>query len=139
AFAMNLTVNGAITILVLLNLWNLAGCATVDQQQRDRASISSANSKIGGTVDKFMDNSDRQKLVGALRSSHIGLSSTWNNSRTGYIYVIEITRVIEINRSCREYKINANIGGRKEEFKGAACQLGGGDWKYQKYLREGAR
>lgn len=128
-------INSVLMILVMLVTCTVAGCEIVDEELHgdvgEAVSVDVLDSRIGGSLNEFMDDSDRQKLASALDSTYVGISSSWSNSHSGYAFSVYLTQILETNRSCRKYSINANIGGRKDNFEGAVCRYGAGDWKFQ--------
>lgn len=91
-----------------------------------------AGAAIGGSVGRSMDDVDRLKTSHTLESVRTGVSSSWRNPDTGNQYVVTPTRTYETAAGpCREYVINATIGGRPEKVYGTACRQADGSWKTQ--------
>ena len=89
-----------------------------------------AGAAIGGAIGHSMDEVDRMKTAGTLETVRTGVTSTWQNPDTGYQYAVTPTRTYETaSGPCREYTIDAKIGGRTEEVYGTACRQPDGSWK----------
>jgi surface antigen len=85
---------------------------------------------IGGAVGRSMDEQDRIKTAHTLETVRTGVPSQWRNPDTGNVYTVTPTRTIESAQGpCREYTIDAMIGGRKEQVVGTACRQPDGSWR----------
>ncbi|MGB8337444.1 MAG: RT0821/Lpp0805 family surface protein [Burkholderiales bacterium] len=89
-------------------------------------------SSIGGSVGRSMDETDRLKTAHALENVRTGVASSWSNPDTGNRYTVVPTKTIE-NPSgpCREYTVDATVGGAKDKVYGTACRQADGSWKTQ--------
>lgn len=89
-------------------------------------------SSIGGSVGRSMDETDRIKTAHALETVRTGVASSWSNPDTGNRYTVVPTKTIE-NPSgpCREYTVDATVGGTKDKVYGTACRQTDGSWKVQ--------
>ncbi len=88
--------------------------------------------QIGGSVGRSMDDTDRLKTASTLETVRTGVSSTWKNPDTGNEYVVTPTRTYESSSGpCREYTVDANVGGKPEQVYGTACRQADGSWKVQ--------
>jgi surface antigen len=91
-----------------------------------------AGAAIGGSVGRSMDDVDRLKTSQTLETVRTGVSSSWRNPDTGNQYAVTPTRTYELaSGPCREYVINANVGGKAEQVYGTACRQADGSWKTQ--------
>lgn len=89
-----------------------------------------AGAAIGGSVGRSMDDTDRLNASMALENVRTGVPSTWVNPDTGYEYVITPTQTYDQAGSpCREYTLDAIIGGRAEQVYGTACRQADGSWQ----------
>ncbi len=89
-------------------------------------------SQVGGNVGRYMDEQDRMKTAQTLENVRTGVSSEWRNPDTGHRYEVTPTRTYEtVEGPCREYTVEADIGGRSENVYGTACRQPDGDWKIQ--------
>jgi surface antigen len=87
---------------------------------------------IGGAVGKSMDDTDRLKANHALETVRTGVPSTWQNPDSGNTYTVTPTKTVETNSGpCREYTIDAMIGGKPQQVYGTACRQPDGSWKTQ--------
>lgn len=85
---------------------------------------------IGGAVGRSMDQSDRLKTAHTLETVRTGVPSRWRNPDTGNQYTIVPTRTYETTEGpCREYTVDAVIGGKKEKVHGTACRQADGSWR----------
>ncbi len=91
-----------------------------------------AGAAIGGSIGHSMDETDRLKTAAALEDTRTGVPSAWRNPDTGYEYSVTPTRTYETNAGpCREYTIDAIIGGKREKVYGTACRQRDGSWQNQ--------
>lgn len=85
---------------------------------------------IGGNVGRTMDDVDRMKTAQVLENNRDHQAATWKNPNTGNSYTTIPTRTYESAQSaCREYTVEAIIGGKKEQVYGTACRQPDGSWK----------
>ncbi len=85
---------------------------------------------IGGSVGEHMDEVDRLRAGQTLETVRTGVSSTWKNPDTDIDYRFTPTRTFETTEGpCREYTMQAEIGGRTQEVFGTACRQPDGSWK----------
>ena len=91
-----------------------------------------AGAAIGGAVGRSMDDTDRLKTAQTLETVRTGVPSSWQNPDTGYQYTVVPTRTYETaSGPCREYTLDALIGGKVEKVYGTACRQADGSWKIQ--------
>ena len=91
-----------------------------------------AGAVIGGSVGRSMDDRDRLKTAHALESVRTGVPSTWRNPDTGNQYTVLPTKTYDTSSGpCREYTIDARVGGRPERVYGTACRQADGSWRAQ--------
>ena len=89
-----------------------------------------AGAAIGGSVGRSMAETDRLKTAHALETVRTGVPSSWVNPDSGNEYRLVPTRTIESSAGpCREYTLDAVIGGRKEHLFGTACRQPDGSWR----------
>jgi surface antigen len=89
-----------------------------------------AGAMIGGSVGRSMDETDQMKTAMALENVQTGVSSSWINPDTGYEYVVTPTNTYNgASGPCREYTMDAVIGGRVEQVYGTACRQPDGSWQ----------
>lgn len=85
---------------------------------------------IGGSVGRSMDEMDRMKMNASLETVRTGVTSRWENPDTGHEYAVTPTRTYETAEGpCREYTMDAQIGGQTEQLYGTACRQPDGSWK----------
>lgn len=88
-----------------------------------------AGGAIGGSIGRSMDETDRLNTSAALENVRTGVPSAWVNPDTGYEYSVTPTRTYESGTGpCREYTVNAEIGGKTEQIYGTACRQEDGSW-----------
>ena len=91
-----------------------------------------AGAAIGGAIGRTMDEVDRMRTAATLENVRTGVSSSWRNPDTGYRYTVTPTETYETSSGpCREYVIDAEIGGRTEQVYGTACRQPDGSWRIQ--------
>ena len=89
-------------------------------------------SAIGGSIGQTMDELDRANTAMVLETVRTGVSSQWVNPDSGNGYVVVPTRTMENDTGpCREYTIEATIGGQVESVYGTACRRNDGSWSIQ--------
>ena len=87
---------------------------------------------IGGSIGREMDARDREYAGYALENVRTGVPSTWRNPDTGYEYEITPTETYQTQSGpCREYTLEAMIGGKPETIYGTACRQADGSWKME--------
>ncbi len=85
---------------------------------------------LGGAVGRSMDDNDRLKTAQALETARTGQSRTWTNPDTRATYTVTPTRTRETAAGpCREYTVDARIGGQPEKVVGQACRQADGSWR----------
>jgi len=88
-----------------------------------------AGAAIGGSIGQTMDEVDRMKTAQSLEAVRTGVPSAWQNPDTGNQYSVTPTRTfVTAEGPCREYTINALIGGQQETVYGTACRQPDGSW-----------
>jgi surface antigen len=89
-----------------------------------------AGAAIGGAIGHNMDENDRRRTAQTLETVRTGVPSRWRNPDTGNDYTVVPTRTYESAEGpCREYTIDAVIGGRNETVYGTACRQPDGSWQ----------
>lgn len=89
-----------------------------------------AGAAIGGSIGHTMGEVDRINTARALEHVRTGVPSSWKNPDTGNAYVVVPTRTVETSSGpCRDYTLDATIGGRKEQVFGTACRQADGSWQ----------
>lgn len=85
---------------------------------------------VGGAVGRSMDEQDRMKTAHTLETVRTGVPSTWRNPDSGNVYTVTPTRTEETpSGPCREYTVDAQVGGKNEKVFGTACRQADGSWK----------
>ena len=142
------------TLASVIALSLLAGCATVTKEQtgaivggaagavigaqvgegsgRDIAIAlgAIAGSMIGAQIGRYMDEQDRINTALVLEKNRTGETSTWKNPDTGNSYAVTPTRTYEApdQGPCREFTMDAEIGGDNQQVYGTACREPDGSW-----------
>lgn len=89
-----------------------------------------AGAAIGGAVGRSMDETDRIKTARTLETVRTGVPAQWVNPDTGNRYVVVPTRTYDQGGApCREYTVDATVGGSKEKVYGTACRQPDGSWR----------
>lgn len=111
--------------------------AQVDDDKRDLRTAAiiagtMTGAYIGGSIGRSMDELDRMRAYRTLETSRTGVGSTWTNPDSGNQYTVVPTRTYETGSGpCREYTVDAVIGGRREKVYGTACRQPDGTWRNQ--------
>lgn len=88
---------------------------------------------IGSTVGRYMDEQDRMKTIHILETQRTNTATTWVNPDTNNTYTMTPTKTYSIAEGpCREFTLDAQIGGKSEEIYGTACRQADGSWKVVK-------
>jgi surface antigen len=75
-----------------------------------------AGAAIGGSIGRYMDDTDRLRAAQTLETVRTGVSTAWQNPDTGVEYQFTPTRTYTTAEGpCREYTMEALIGGKKQE------------------------
>jgi len=144
------------TVLIVLLALGLSACATTQPNQQTTGAVvggvlggllgtqvgggrgtqaaiiagTLAGAAIGGAVGQSMDELDRLKTAQTLETVRTGVSSQWRNPDTGNVFAVTPTSTFETATGpCREYTMDAVIGGRTEQIYGTACRTADGDWR----------
>ena len=89
-----------------------------------------AGAAIGGSVGRSMDDVDRLHAAATLENVRTGVPAGWVNPDTGYEYVMTPTRTFDTGTGpCREYTLQAEIGGETQQVYGYACRQADGSWR----------
>lgn len=113
-------------------LGGILGAQTGDRHLRPVAIIAGTliGASIGGSIGSYMDETDRIRAGQTLESVRTGVSSTWRNPDSGVQYQMTPTNTYETAQGpCREYAMEALIGGKREQVYGTACRQADGSWK----------
>jgi surface antigen len=89
-----------------------------------------AGAAIGGSVGRSMDETDQLRASATLENVRTGVPSNWINPDTGYEYVMTPTRTYDSGTGpCREYTLDAQMGGETQQVYGTACRQADGSWR----------
>ena len=87
-------------------------------------------SQIGATVGRYMDEQDRIRTSTILEYNRTNQPSSWVNPDTGYDYTVTPTRTYTVAEGpCREFTMDAQVGGKTQQIYGTACRQADGSWK----------
>ena len=115
-------------------LGGLLGSQVGDGSGQTAATIvgAMAGMAIGGSVGRSMDEVDRMKLATAMETTRTGVATRWQNPDTGYAYAVTPTETTQTAQGpCREFTMNAQIGGQTEQVYGTACREPDGSWRIE--------
>ena len=86
---------------------------------------------IGSHVGRELDELDRYRAGQTLETARTGHSGEWVNPDSGAEYRVTPTRTYDsgYGTPCREFTMDAYIGGRIEQVYGKACRQEDGSWK----------
>lgn len=88
---------------------------------------------IGGAIGRSMDDGDRLKTAHTLETERSGVPARWVNPDSGNQYAVVPTRTCDTPAGpCREYTVDATIGGRPEKVYGTAYRQPDGSWRVVK-------
>ncbi len=98
---------------------------------RDAAIVAGAlaGAAIGSSIGHSMDKLDRQHTAQTLETVRTGVQPSWKNPDSKIEYRVVPTRTYDgASGPCREYTIDAMIGGKQEQVRGDACRTADGSW-----------
>jgi surface antigen len=81
---------------------------------------------IGREIGRQMDADDQWRLNNALDNNSAYETTSWRNADSGYEYAVTPTTRAG---TCREYRTEAIIDGRRETVYGTACRGSDGKWR----------
>jgi surface antigen len=85
---------------------------------------------IGSSIGRSMDDTDRMRTAQALETQRINAPTRWVNPNNRNEYTVVPIRTYEsAGGPCREYTMDAVIGGRSEKVVGNACRQADGSWR----------
>lgn len=84
-------------------------------------------SNIGGQLDEL----DRYQAGRTLETARTGHSGEWVNPDSGNKYQVTPTKTYHSRKGtpCREFTLDAQVGGKAEQVYGTACRQKDGSWK----------
>ena len=115
-------------------LGGLLGAHAGNRHHRVMAIIAGSmiGASIGGSIGHSMDDTDRLRAAQTLETVRTGVSTTWRNPDSRTEYQFTPTRTYTTAQGpCREYTMEALIGGKREHVYGTACRQADGSWKIQ--------
>lgn len=85
----------------------------------------------GGHVGRQLDELDRYRAGRTLETAPTGASKEWVNPDSGTAYSVTPTRTYDsgYGTPCREFTMDADVGGQTEQVYGTACRQADGSWK----------
>ena len=92
-----------------------------------------AGAMVGGAVGRSMNDTDRLKTAQVLEGVRTGVPAEWRNPDTGNQYEVTPTRTYQQGSGpCREYTVDAIVGGQRQKIYGTACRQPDGSWRETK-------
>ena len=119
----------------LLNVlfWSVIAAAFIGPGTVTTATLGAsglAGAAVGGAVGRSMDETDRMKTALALENVRTGVPTAWRNPDTAYEYEVTPTRTFDTAEGpCREFTMQALVGGSTERVHGTACRQPDGSWR----------
>ena len=89
---------------------------------------------LGGYIGSYMDRMDKKQMNQTLETTPDGNTQSWENPETDNRYQVTPEKTYkdeEKDQYCREFQMEAQIGGETEETYGTACRQPDGAWKIQ--------
>jgi surface antigen len=85
---------------------------------------------IGANIGRHMDGNDLRRTAQVLETVPVGQSTQWVNPDTRNQYTVTPTRTYDsAGAPCREYTVQAYVGGRPDTVYGTACRQSDGSWR----------
>ena len=89
-----------------------------------------AGSAIGSTMGRYMDEQDRIRTSMIMENNRTNQASSWKNPDTGNNYTVTPVKTYQVAEGpCREFTLDATIGGKLQDLYGTACRQQDGSWK----------
>ena len=105
----------------------LGGCAGPNANEQTGLIVGAI---VGGSIGRSMDDSDQMRTTLVLQNVRTGVPARWTNPRTRIVYTMVPTKTYDTPSGlCREYTLDATIGGRPEKVWGTACLQPDGSWR----------
>lgn len=80
-------------------------------------------SQLGRAMGEYMDEQDRYRTAAILENNKTNQGSSWRNPDTDNYYRVTPTRTYSrASEPCREFTVDANVGGKDEQLYGTACR-----------------
>ena len=90
-------------------------------------------SMVGANIGRHMDRQDRIRTAETMEYNRTGQAAQWKNPDSGNHYTVTPTRTYESNQGpCREFTMDAVVGGKTQQVYGTACRQADGSWKIVK-------
>lgn len=88
-------------------------------------------SLFGANIGRQLDELDRYRAGQTLETARTGASERWVNPDSGVKYGVTPTRTYDSGHGtpCREFTMDAEIGGDTKQVYGTACRQADGSWK----------
>jgi len=84
----------------------------------------------GAHIGRQLDDRDRYYTGQTLETAPTGASKEWVNPDSGTAYSVTPTHTYESQGApCREFTMDAEVGGQAEQVYGTACRQPDGSWK----------
>lgn len=85
---------------------------------------------VGSNIGRTMDQADRQRTAQVLETGRSGAPTHWRNPDSGHEYTVVPHPATQTPQGpCRDYTVDAVIGGRLEKVHGTACRQADGTWR----------
>ncbi len=86
---------------------------------------------VGSHIGTQLDELDRYRTGQILETTRTGNSQEWVNPDSGTEYRVTSTRTYDsgLGAPCREFTLDALVGGSAEQVYGTACRQNDGSWK----------
>ena len=90
-------------------------------------------SQVGANIGRHMDEQDRLRTAEVMEFNPTGKSTTWHNPDEQTTYTVTPTRTFHTTAGpCREFTMDAKVGGEPQQVYGTACRQPDGSWKIVK-------
>lgn len=87
-------------------------------------------SSVGAEIGHRMDEQDRVRTAEAMEYARTDHETSWRNPDTGAEYTVTPRRTFDgSDGPCREFTMNAAIGGKPRDVYGTACRRADGSWE----------
>ncbi|MDQ7954818.1 MAG: RT0821/Lpp0805 family surface protein [Pseudomonadota bacterium] len=120
-------------LVLAAGLWlPVCGCSQFGNAPQATGTLtgSLAGAALGSVAARAMDDSDRRRAAVSLDGGPDGQPSAWRNPETGDRFIFTPLRSFTLDGArCRDFRVEATVGGRSDSIAGSACRQADGGWR----------
>lgn len=109
---------------------NIGSKAIAPKEQLPPSTAALEPGNLGGSVERNMDMTDKNKMYHALDNA-LGKSTKWTNATSNITFTVVPLKKVVINENpfCRVYRMSASRSGEVKQSSGTACVNNNGAWE----------